>query len=349
MRKRVIKVLIVDDSAVARETISRGLQIDSSIAVVGTASDPYEARDKIAELEPDVLTLDITMPKMNGIDFLKRLMAQYPLPVVVISSSARSVLDALEAGAVDFITKPDIRTPDDLTKFMQEIVYKVKVAASATLKPVVDQAGAPASEQVVRHTSTAIKVIALGASTGGTEALLALLKGLPSNVPGIVIAQHMPPVFTTRFAERLNASTAFEVKEAQSGDKITPGTVLLAPGNFQMKVVGNKSGLRVECEDEGQKVNGHCPAVDVLFESVAQSAAPHAIGVILTGMGHDGAKGLLSMRRRGCLTIGQDEASSVVYGMPKVAFGIGAVEKQCALGLIPSVIVNLLYPPRNVR
>jgi len=343
MTEKTIKVLIVDDSMVARETIARGLRMERGITVVGMASDPYEARDKILELEPDVLTLDVNMPRMSGIEFLKKLMAQYPLPVLVISSSAGSVLDALDAGAIDFITKPDIRTADDLARFLQDIAYKVRVAYTAKLPAPVAPDTEVVSRELVPRAHTSVKVIALGASTGGTDALLRVLKGLPPTMPGIVIAQHMPPIFTARFAERLDNITPFRVVEARTGDKVLPGTVLLAPGSFQMKVMSGRGGLYVECSDEGQKVNGHCPSVDVLFQSVADAAAPHAMGIILTGMGYDGAKGLLAMRRKGCLTIGQDEASSVVYGMPKVAYSIGAVEKQCSLELIPSLAVTLLY------
>ena len=231
MTDKAIRVLIVDDSLVARETIARGLEMDRRICVVGMATNPYEARDKILELEPDVITLDVNMPKMSGIDFLRRLMSQYPLPVIVISSSTSSVIEALEAGAVDFIAKPDIRTADDLAKFLQEIAHKVKLATRAKLKLPVAETESDGVE-TVPEASTSIKVIALGASTGGTEALLSILKGLPATVPGIVIAQHMPAVFTSKFAERLDSVTAFKVSEAKTGDTITPGTVFVAPGNL---------------------------------------------------------------------------------------------------------------------
>lgn len=337
--RRKIKVLVVDDSLVFRETLARGIAEDPGIEVVGTAIDPFAARDKILELQPDVVTLDVEMPKMNGIEFLKKLMPQYPIPVVVVSAVSDNVFDALNAGAVDFVTKPDFQRLGGLSSFINELIVKIKIASTAKVgcykkeyTPVRAFSGSNNSKDLI---------IAIGASTGGTEAIYQLIKEFPREMPGIVIVQHMPPVFTKMYAERLNNSCLLEVKEAQDGAMIKTGTVLVAPGDFQMKVVKEGGNYLVRCF-KGEKVSGHCPSVDVLLDSVADSAGSNAIGVILTGMGSDGAKGLLKMRRRGAYTIGQDETSSVVYGMPMVAFNIGAVEKQMPLDRIPQEIFNYL-------
>ncbi|WP_309121682.1 chemotaxis response regulator protein-glutamate methylesterase [Paenibacillus sp.] len=339
-----IKVLVVDDSALFRHAVVRGLEEHPSIEVVAAAADPYEARDRILEHEPDVMVLDVEMPKMNGIVFLKKLLPQYPLPVVVMSSLPDHVFEAMECGAVDFIAKPGSRTGVEAPVFLRELQSKIRVAARATIaRP----SAAPAAQQPPvreqpRAASTACDVIAIGASTGGTEAILSVLKGLPPESPGIVIVQHMPPGFTKSYAERLNRVTAFDVKEAVSGDVVAPGKALLAPGNQQMKLVKRGSRLHVEVY-EGPKVSGHCPSVDVLFESVATTVGPRGIGVLLTGMGSDGAMGLLQMRGRGARTAGQDETTSVVYGMPKVAFEIGAVEKQTSLQQIPVAVKHWVW------
>jgi two-component system chemotaxis response regulator CheB len=334
-----IRVLVVDDSIVFREVLSRGISSDPNIEVVATAIDPFDARDKIIEFEPDVITCDVEMPKMNGIEFIKRLMPQYPLPVIVVSSVSSAVFDAMNAGAIDFVTKPDVRSVKDVENFINEMVLKVKIASTAK---VFHLKTADSSQKIIGNTNADVnKIIAIGASTGGTEAIYTVLKYLPKSIPGIVIVQHIPPDFSRMFAERLNTSTALEVKEAKTGDYIEKGRVLVAPGDWHMRIkrVGDK--FRVECF-EGDKLNGHRPSVDVLFESVAKEAGNQAIGIILTGMGYDGAKGLLSMRRKGARTIGQDESSSVVYGMPKVAFNIGAVEKQTSLEGIPRLIYSFL-------
>jgi two-component system chemotaxis response regulator CheB len=339
MRKR-IKVLVVDDSIVFREILARGISSDPNIEVVATASDPFDARDKIIEFEPDVMTCDIEMPKMNGIEFIRRLMPQYPLPVIVVSTVSEAVFDAMNAGAVDFVTKPDIQSVKSVEAFLNELIIKIKIASTANVS---HWKGNNASQQKVINTNvdTGNKIIAIGASTGGTEAIYKVLKPLPPGTPGIVIVQHIPPVFSRMFAERLNNSTQLQVKEAQTGDYVERGRVLIAPGDQHMRIkkVGDK--YKVECF-KGDKVNGHRPSVDVLFESVAKEAGSNAIGIILTGMGYDGAKGLLSMRKKGARTIGQDEKSSVVYGMPKVAYNIGAVEKQVSLEDIPQVIFSML-------
>lgn len=339
--RRKVKVLIVDDSMVFREFLARGLSSDPGIEVVATATDPFDARDKILKYEPDVLTLDVELPRMNGIDFLKRLMPQYPLPVVVISGTSSNVFEALKAGAVDFITKPDTRSGASLEAAINELKVKIKIASTANVgqkKTAVVQGSAVADAK--RSEPVKAEFIVIGASTGGTEAIFSVLSHLSPQVPGIVIVQHMPPVFTRMFAERLNSSTPFQVKEAQTGDVIRSGQVLVAPGDQHVKIK-RTSGKEymVECF-KGEKVSGHCPSVDVLFQSVAALNGAKAVGVILTGMGADGAQGLLAMRTKGAHTIGQDEQSCVVYGMPKVAFDIGAVERQASLAAIPQAIVT---------
>ncbi|WP_331487901.1 protein-glutamate methylesterase/protein-glutamine glutaminase [Anaerocolumna sp. AGMB13025] len=338
-----IRVLIVDDSLVYREVLSRGLSSDPYIEVVATAIDPFDARDKILRYEPDVMTCDVEMPKMNGIEFIKRLLPQYPLPVIVVSAVNASVFDAMNAGAIDFVTKPNINSIKGVEEFINDMIYKIKIAVAANVQPNGKVSPVEKAMDKVKGSSIkdSCKIIAIGASTGGTEAIYSLIKRLPVHIPGIVIVQHIPAVFSRMFAERLNNSTPFEVKEAKSGDYIENGHILIAPGDKHMKVKRIGEKFKVECF-EGAKVNGHCPSVDVLFESVAKEAGAGAIGVILTGMGYDGAKGLLTMRQNGARTIGQDEKSSVVYGMPKVSFNIGAVEKQASLENISSVIYSML-------
>jgi len=333
-----IRVLIVDDSILFREVLFRGLSSDSQIEVVATASDPYDARDKIIAFEPDVMTCDVEMPKMNGIEFIQRLMPQYPLPIIVVSSTSGTVFDAMNAGAVDFVGKPDMSKVTGVESFIKDLIAKIKIAAHATVQKTVP-------ENIVRRIESASaadvnRIIAIGASTGGTEAIYHVLAKLPSDIPGIVIVQHIPPNFSRMFAERLNNSISLNVKEARTGDYVERGTVLIAPGDQHMiiKKLGDK--YRAECFID-EKVNGHCPSVDVLFESVAKAAGNNAIGVILTGMGFDGAKGLMAMRRKGARTIGQDEKSCVVYGMPKVAYNIGAVEKQVPLDHVANSICTM--------
>lgn len=336
---RKIKVLIVDDSLLFRETLAQEIAKDFGIEVVGTAEDPFIARDKILELQPDVLTLDVEMPKMDGIAFLKKLMPQYPLPVVVISSVENNIFEALSAGAVDFVTKPSSKA--GTSTFINELIVKIKIASTAKVAGYKLRADESAKLQTLSHVGGPLQetVVAIGASTGGTEALASIMKVLPAEMPGIVIVQHMPPVFTKMYAERLNGSSRLKVKEAADGDEIVPGLALIAPGDYQMKVVKDRGRYHVRCF-KGEKVSGHCPSVDVLFESVADAVGKHALGVILTGMGSDGAKGLLSMRKKGAFTIGQDEKSCVVYGMPMVAFNIGAVEKQLPLDRIAQEICD---------
>ncbi len=338
MNGRKIRVLVVDDSLLFREVISRGIESDPSIEVVAKAADPFEARDKILEFKPDVMTCDVEMPKMNGIEFIRRLLPQYSLPVIVISTVSEAVLDAVNVGAVDFVTKPDIQSPKNVEKFIIDVIGKVKIAANAKILRG-NSVDAVSTTNVGKIYTD--RLIAIGASTGGTEAIFNLLKSLPENMPGILIVQHIPPVFSRMFAQRLDNLTKLSVKEAQTGDYLEPGKVLIAPGDHHMKIKKLGEKIRVETF-QGDKVNGHCPSVDVLFESVAKEAGTSSIGIILTGMGYDGARGLLAMKRKGSRTIGQDEQSSVVYGMPKAAYEIGAVEKQTSLSNIPQTLLAML-------
>ena len=338
--KQRIKVLIVDDSLVFRESLSREIAKDPDIEVVGTATDPYMARDLIIKLKPDVLTLDVEMPKMNGIEFLKKLMPQYPLPVIVVSSVSQNVLDALDAGAVEFVTKPNVTRPGGMASFVNELIIKIKIASTAKVGNRKSDY-TPSRPVTSQGIDTMSKIIAIGASTGGTDAIHTVISGLPRDMPPIVIVQHMPPVFTKLYAERLNNTCELEVKEAEDGDALRPGRVLIAPGNYQMRVAKRGSGYIVKCTQE-EKVSGHCPSVDVLFDSVADVVGKQSVGVILTGMGRDGANGLLKMKKTGAYTIGQDEKSSVVYGMPMVAFNIGAVDKQLPLDRIDDEIIRFL-------
>ena len=326
---RPIKVLIVEDSIVFRELLVQNLSRDPAIQVVGTASDHIEARDAILEKKPDVMTLDVELPRMSGIEFLRKLMPQYPLPVVVISSLSDKVFDALNAGAVDFVAKPAVSSRVQLEEFIRnELLVKIKIASTAKISNI--KRKVMAQEQDVHRLSTRRNnlIVAIGASTGGTEAIFAVAKEYGTDIPGIVVVQHMPPGFTSMYAKRLNDQCRIQVKEAQTGDRVMPGHMLIAPGgDQQMRLLKVNGVYQVECR-KGPRVNGHCPSVDVLFDSVAKCAGPDAVGIILTGMGGDGAKGLLAMRKAGARTIGQDESTCVVYGMPKVAYDLGAVEYQ---------------------
>ncbi|MDR3121869.1 MAG: chemotaxis response regulator protein-glutamate methylesterase [Clostridiales bacterium] len=346
--RRRIQLLLVDDSPLFLEALNRALSKDRDFEIVALAADPYEARDKIMLFDPDVMISDINMPKMNGVDFIRRLMAQYPIPIIVISSNAEFIDEAIRAGAIDGVQKPDYEGKRDFTAFVREVSEKVRFASKndprrCEVSPGEADAAANAGpDGSVPIHKTNKTVIAIGASTGGTDAIAEVVSALPSGLPGIVIVQHMPADFTGMFAERLNAACVFPVREAKTGDRVAPNSALVAPGNFQFKVVKGPDGCSVTLSSEGEKVGGHCPSVDVLFSSVAASAGPNAIGVILTGMGHDGAAGLLEMRRAGARTIGQDEKSSVVYGMPKTAYEKGAVQYQLPLRQIAARIVALL-------
>ena len=324
---RQIRVLVVEDSLLFRELLVRNLNADPGITVVASARDPYEARDAIIEHRPDVITLDIELPRMDGIEFLRRLIPQYPIPVVVISSLSDKVFEAMSAGAVDFVAKPANATRAQLDNFMKnELAVKVKIASIAKVG---NKKKSPI--EIPRETLAGSRkdlIVAIGASTGGTEAIATVLKEFDTDIPGVVIVQHMPPKFTEMYANRLNDKCVVRVKEAKTGDVVMPGQVLIAPGgDAHMKII-RKDGTYQVVIRQGPKVNGHCPSVDVLFESVAQVAGDKAVGIILTGMGGDGSKGLLAMRNAGARTIGQDESTCVVYGMPKVAYDIGAVEYQ---------------------
>lgn len=324
---RPIRVLVVEDSIVFRELLVQNLNKDPAIQVVGTAKDPFEARDAILAHKPDVMTLDVELPRMSGIEFLRKLMPQYPLPVVVISSLSEKVFDAMNAGAVDFVAKPTVSNRTQLEDFIRnELLVKIKIASTAKISNI--------KKTVMSHEQEHLNVkgnnliVAIGASTGGTEAIFEVAKEFGTDIPGVVVVQHMPPGFTAMYAKRLNDQCRIQVKEAETGDRVLPGRMLIAPGgDRQMRLLKVNGVYQVECK-AGPRVNGHCPSVDVLFDSVAKSAGANAVGIILTGMGGDGAKGLLAMRRAGARTIGQDESTCVVYGMPKVAYDIGAVEHQ---------------------
>ena len=334
-------MLVVEDSIVFRELLVQNLNRDPAIQVVATAKDPFEARDAILAYKPDVMTLDVELPRMSGIEFLRKLMPQYPLPVVVISSLSDKVFDALNAGAVDFVAKPSVSNRMQLEDFIRnELLVKIKIASTAKISNI--KKVVMAQEQQQLSVKGKNLLVAIGASTGGTEAIFSVVKEYGTDIPGIVVVQHMPPGFTAMYAKRLNDQCRIQVKEAQTGDRVMPGHMLIAPGgDMHMQLVKVNGGYQVEIK-KGPKVNGHCPSVDVLFDSVARSAGSNALGIILTGMGGDGAKGLLAMRRAGARTIGQDESTCVVYGMPKVAYDLGAVEYQEKLTDIPGRTYALL-------
>lgn len=336
-----IRVLVVDDSILFRNVLTTRLAQDPKIEVVGYAVDAEDAQVKIKKLNPDVVTLDVEMPKMNGIELLKVLLPEYPVPVVLVSSLNISVFDALAAGAIDFVRKPDMKQKDGIEGFFKELIRKVRVAANAKVH-IRPRAPITAVKAPVLNQKADSIVIAIGASTGGTEATLSVLRGLPADTPGIVIVQHMPPGFTKMYADRLDGQCKMAVKEAENGDEVIRGRVLIAPGDRQMKVVKGANGkYSVNCY-AGEKVSGHCPSVDVLFDSMAKTVGAKAVGIILTGMGRDGAEGLLKMRKAGAYTIGQDRESSVVYGMPMVAYDIGGVTLQVSLEKIPDVLETQL-------
>ena len=354
--KRKIKVLIVDDSAVVRQTLSTIFSSDRNIEVIDTASDPYYAAKKIQAQVPDVITLDIEMPRMDGLTFLKKIMAQHPIPVVIISSltadGTLTALKALDLGAVEIITKPQLGTKTFLEESKIRLCDVIKAAAKANLKKkksinnsldVLPKLSADAilsrqSKQSMIKTTDL--VVTVGASTGGTEALMLFLKDLPTDVHGIVIVQHMPELFTKSFASRLNQVCKITVKEAENGDSVLRGHALIAPGNKH--TILKRSGARyyVEVKD-GPLVNRHRPSVDVLFRSTAQYAGSNAVGILMTGMGDDGANGLKEMKEAGALTIAQDEKSCVVYGMPKEAVKLGAVDKSLSLEKIGPFVTKL--------
>jgi two-component system chemotaxis response regulator CheB len=348
-----IKVLIVDDSAMVRQTLSAVLASDPSIEVIGTAADPFIAADRIREMVPDVITLDVEMPRMDGITFLHKIMSQHPIPVVVISSlvdqKSETALRAFDNGAVEIIQKPRLGTKQFLEESRILICDSIKAAAQAKLKhvsaskPIKVEPKLTADAMLAKRETKAMvqtteKVVAIGASTGGTEALQSLLLAMPLDAPGIVIVQHMPENFTAAFAQRLNSICRITVKEAENNDTVIRGRALIAPGNRHM--ILKRSGARyyVEVKD-GPLVSRHRPSVDVLFRSTAQYAGKNAVGVILTGMGDDGAHGMLEMKEAGAYTVAQDEETSVVFGMPKEAIKLGGVDRVLPLEAIPHRIL----------
>jgi len=360
-----IKVLIVDDSALVRQVMTEILNTNSEIEVVGTAQDPFDAREKIKKLKPDVLTLDVEMPKMDGITFLSNLMRLHPLPVVMVSTltekGADITFEALELGAIDFVSKPKLDVSEGLNEYAAEICEKVITASSINVSKISDRrarrtkgansepvridpklsADAVLEKRSIPKTKlkTTDKIIALGASTGGTEAIKEVLMAMPANSPGMVISQHIPEAFSKPFAERMDKNSAMTVYEAVDGQQILPGYVYIAPGNRHLMV--ERSGARYICRlNDGPPVNRHKPSVDVMFRSVAQNVGPNAIGVILTGMGADGAEGLKEMLENGATTLVQDEKSAVVWGMPGEAYKIGATKDQYPLEKIAKELLK---------
>ncbi|NMB36199.1 MAG: chemotaxis response regulator protein-glutamate methylesterase [Firmicutes bacterium] len=360
---RPIKVLIIDDSALVRQFLSKILSLDKELEVVGTAVDPLYAVKKIKQLRPDVLTLDLEMPRMDGLTFLRKLMAVYPLPVVVISSLARrgsvAVIKALELGAVDFVTKPSLSIRAGLQEMCDAIIAKVKNAASVDLALLQRQigphrigtgrdntgrSGYPAPEKKQVNMRPAVenhndKLVVIGGSTGGTVAVRRILGDLPANMPGILVILHMPAGFTASYAQSLNNFCPLKVKEAVSGEPLQAGNVYIAPGGKHLLLRKGLDGFYLRL-DTGAPVNRHKPSVDRTFFSVARYAAPHSLGVLLTGMGEDGAKGLKELQKRGSPTIAQDEQSCIVFGMPKKAIALGAADKVLPLGNIAEAIVD---------
>ncbi|MDE6030406.1 MAG: chemotaxis response regulator protein-glutamate methylesterase [Oscillospiraceae bacterium] len=386
-----IKLLVVDDSILFREVLSRYIRQDVQIDIVGTAGDPYSARDLILEYEPDVMTLDVEMPRMDGVAFLKRLLPQYYVPTIIVSSSEEHKRAALEAGAMEFIPKPIARTNSDMERFANVICTAIKRAYAkggssigragirpiaggkapektekpeSIIRPIGNFSSTPTtpttptpaakapepparqSSRVIPHNGTKFRktdvIIALGASTGGTEALEQVVKVFPEDTPPVIIVQHMPAGFTKLYSDRLNRNCKMQVKEAEDGDRLRRGLIIIGAGEHHLRLCRDARGYYVTSKT-GDKVSGHCPSVDVMFTSVAEVAGANAIGAILTGMGRDGANGLLKMRNAGAFTIGQDKESCVVYGMPMEAFNIGAVEIQAPLYNIPDIILNQLY------
>ena len=342
---RKIKVLIVDDSALMRQLLTAILQEDMAFEVVGTASDPYIAREKIKALKPHVLTLDIEMPGMDGITFLEKLMRLHPMPVIMISSltgqGAASTLRALQLGAVDVVAKPVGGSRTDITALGEEIRTKVRAASAAQVR--LERSAGPSvalepAASVMAHRDDP-RTIVIGASAGGTQAIMEILRRLPAELPPIAIVQHMPPKFTTLFADHLNRNSALDVREASDGDRLEAGTARVAPGGQQMAVIRTSGGYALKIDDSAP-VNLHRPSVDVLFHSAAQWLGIHTLGILLTGMGGDGARGLKAIHDTGALTLAQDQASSVIFGMPEQAIRLGAASAVVGLEHIPERIVE---------
>ncbi len=339
-----IRVLIVDDSPLFRSFLSNGLSSSHGIEVVGTASNAGEARQKITALKPDVVTMDVEMPGMSGIDFLREFLPTHPVPVIVITSSPLSALDAISVGALDFVRKPETNNQKSIDKFFFRLTSTMRYSRMAKIrvpKPVAVQKSVQTPTVVpalLPSAPSGLKIVALGASTGGPDALTEVVKHFPANMPPVVITQHMPPTFTNLFAQRLDRISQMSAKEAEDGDRLIPGRIIVAAGGKQMRVKHDAKGYYISSK-EGEKVSGHCPSVDVLFTSVAEAAGRNAVAALLTGMGADGAEGLLKLKEAGAYTIGQDEESCVVYGMPGVAQKIGAVTTQLPLEKIGEHIV----------
>ena len=352
IQNKKVKVLIVDDSAMFRTSVIKGLESTPNIVIAGEAADAFEARDKIRELKPDVLVMDVVMPKMDGLTFLKQLMEQYPLPCIIMSGTA-SEASALEAGAAGFLKKP--RVPSEYKTFSTILGTKIILAAGKPVQkpvtsktapktgvdglvPVMGSTGAkvgkvmpniPSREDIagLQQRTREGYIVALGASTGGTDALECIIKSFPDTMPPVLVVQHMPPVFTKMYSERLDKCCAVHVKEAQDGDRLTEGVCLIAAGGYHMELKKDTKGYFVKCY-QGEKVSGHCPSVDVMFTSVADVAGKKAIGAIMTGMGADGAKGMKKMHDKGAYTIGQNKETCIVYGMPMEAYKLGACSEQ---------------------
>ena len=337
-----IRVLTVDDSILFRTVIKKEFAKYDDIEIIDTAANATEAEEKIMKLDPDVVTMDVEMPGMNGIDFIKSFLPKKRVPFIVITSSPTRAFDAISAGAVEFLKKPLVQNNADMDSFCSRLASIIRFSAKAKVRTAPTRPiSTPAKSLSLSGSAKPNAVIALGASTGGTDALIEVVKRLPANSPPVVIVQHMPAGFTKMYAERLDRICAMSCKEAEDGDRLRPGLIILGAGEYQMKLQKDARGYYITSK-QGPKVSGHCPSVDVLFDSVADAAGPHAIGAILTGMGADGAEGLLKMRKHGAYTIGQNEATCVVYGMPGVAFKIGAVMKQLPLEKIAEEIISRL-------
>ena len=347
----MVRVLIVDDSALVRRLLTELFAADPELEVVGAAHDPYEARELIKQRNPDVLTLDVEMPKMDGLSFLHNLMRLRPMPVVMVSSltekGAEATLKALQFGAVDFITKPQVDFAAGLREYGEQLIARVKAAARAKVRPLEDAPlAAPALKSPTLKTTD--QLIAIGASTGGTEAIAEVLRALPADIPGIVIAQHIPELFSARFADRLDRETGLVVREAIDGAPVLVGHVYIAPGGKHLRV--ERNGARYACAvSVDEPVNRHRPSVDVLFASVARNVGPNALGVLLTGMGADGANGLLELRTAGAHTLAQDKDSSVVWGMPGEAVKRGAAEEVVPLDRVAGRLIDLARAGSLVR
>jgi two-component system chemotaxis response regulator CheB len=334
-----IRVLVVDDSAVVRQILTRELAKTPDIDVVGTAPDPYVARERVVELKPQVITLDVEMPRMDGITFLRALMKHYPIPTIVCSSltpkGSQTAIDAMQAGAVEVLCKPN--GSFSIESLVSTLAEKIRVAARSK---VLQKTDSPPTRATYALSETTNKVLAIGASTGGVQALTEVLTRFPRNAPGTVIVQHMPAKFTGSFAERLNKECDVEVKEAVKGDRVIPGRVLIAPGGFHMVLRRSGADYYVDIID-GAPVHHQKPAVDILFDSVAQYAGANAVGAVLTGMGADGAAGLLKMKQAGARTLAQDEASCVVFGMPMEAIKLGAADRIVSLSQVAQTMLQL--------